>query len=424
MASISRVSIGMRWGLRHQLQLQRVSSPKQISSLNRNESVSDSTCLLSKLLQESDSRVKMALDLEQDLMPKTNASFWESLVAALRSSSPKKAQLVLEWKLDRLLMENNKDYDHYLELISLCGKVHNISFAIQVFTSLEAQGIRPNVVLFNTLISACLLAGNVITAFSLFEIMERTDDCKPDLASYNSFISAYSKMGDAKAMEAWYLAGKAAGCSPDVLTFDFLIAGFVKVGRFDDADRFFEEMILSGMTPNETILGSVLEGLCKQKKIGEVKEFLNFLKDGGWDVTAVMIDKILMLYSELGKLEEMEELLILVKSNKTSGVLAQVHSGIIRLHALWDRLDDMEHSIERMLKEGILFTCPVDIEAVICSYFRRAAYERLDLFLDQIRGLYKLPKSTLDLLVAGYRRAELSEKLDLLMKDLKNAGLS
>lgn len=94
MASISRVSIGMRWGLRHQLQLQRVSSPKQISSLNRNESVSDSTFLLSKLLQESDSRVKMALDLEQDLMPKTNASFWESLVAALRSSSPKKAQLV------------------------------------------------------------------------------------------------------------------------------------------------------------------------------------------------------------------------------------------------------------------------------------------------------------------------------------------
>lgn len=321
-------------------------------------------------------------------------------------------------------MENNKDYDHYLELISLCGKVHNISFAIQVFTSLEAQGIRPNVVLFNTLISACLLAGNVITAFSLFEIMERTDECKPDLATYNSFISAYSKMGDAKAMKAWYLAGKASGCSPDVLTFDFLIAGFVKVGRFDDADRFFEEMILSGMTPNETILGSVLEGLCKQKKIGEVKEFLNFLKDGGWDVTAVMIDKILMLYSELGKLEEMEELLILVKSNKTSGVLAQVHSGIIRLHALWDRLDDMEHSIERMLKEGILFTCPVDIEAVICSYFRRAAYERLDLFLDQIRGLYKLPKSTLDLLVAGYRRAELSEKLDLLMKDLKNAGLS
>lgn len=322
------------------------------------------------------------------------------------------------------MKENNRDHNHYSELISLCGKVHNIPFAIVVFTSLEAQGIRPNVVLFNTLISACLLAGNVTTALSLFEIMERTNDCQPDLVTYNAFISAYSKMGDAKSMEAWYLAGKKAGFSPDVLTYDFLFAGFIKAGRFADADRFYEEMILSGLTPNETILGTVLEGLCKQKKISEVKEFLKFVENGGYEVTEVMVEKILRLYSELGKLEEMEELLILVKSKKKSGVSAQVHSGIIRLHALWDRLDDMEHSIRRMLKGGILFASPADIEAVICSYFRRAAYERLDLFLYQIRSLYKLPKSTLDLLVAGYRRAGLTEKLDLLMKDSKNAGVS
>lgn len=82
----------MRWGFKDPLR--RISSAKQISSLNEKESISDSARLITKLLQESDSRMKMALDLEHDLMPKTDPSFWESLVAALRSSSPKKAQLV------------------------------------------------------------------------------------------------------------------------------------------------------------------------------------------------------------------------------------------------------------------------------------------------------------------------------------------
>lgn len=82
----------MRWGFKDPLR--RISSAKQISSLNEKESISDSARLITKLLQESDSRMKMALDLEHDLMPKTDPSIWVSLVAALRSSSPKKAQLV------------------------------------------------------------------------------------------------------------------------------------------------------------------------------------------------------------------------------------------------------------------------------------------------------------------------------------------
>lgn len=378
--------------------------------------------LLAKLLREPNWGMKRALDSEKDLPFTTQPFFWESLLSTLRSSSPVKAQLVLEWKLDRLLKEENRDQSQYSQLISLCGKVQNAQFAITVFTMMEAHGIQANVALFNSLISACLLAANMTTALSLFEIMKRTDACKPDLATYNAFISVYSKIGDAKTMEAWYLAGKTDGFSPDILTYDLLIVGFVKAGMFNDAQRLYDEMISSGFTPCISILESILEGLCKQKKLSELKEYLMLLKDHGWDLNEGMVEKILRLYIDLGKLEEMEELLVITESNQNSGILAQVHCGIIRLQASCDRLDKLEYSVQRMLKGGMLFTCPGDVEAIISSYFRQAAYERLDLFLDRIHYLYNLTKSTYDLLIAGYRRAGLSEKLDLLMEDIKKYG--
>jgi hypothetical protein len=69
------------------------------------------------------------------------------------------------------------------------------------------------------------------------------------------------------------------------------------------------------------------------------------------------------------------------------------------------------------------FKSPSDVEKVISSYFRQEAYERLDLFLEHIKSYYKLTRSTYDLLVAGYRRVGLMEKLNLLMEDMKLAGV-
>ncbi|OVA20350.1 Pentatricopeptide repeat [Macleaya cordata] len=379
--------------------------------------------LLVRLMQEPNSGVKTALDLEANSIPKADTFFWESIVTMLKSSSPKKAQLVLEWKLEKMLKENERDQGRYSDLIFLCGKVQYVSFALHVFTSMEAHGIRPTSAVFNSLITTCLSSGNVATALSLFEIMERSKDFKPNSTTYNAFISLYSKLGDSKAMQAWYSASKTVGFSPNVQTFESLISWSIKSKEFDIANTFYEEMMSSGVTPNVAILENMLEGLCKQKKLSKIRQFLKFILDGGWNLNKRMTENLLELYSQTGRVGEMEELLVsLMRSNHEPVVLSQVHCGIIRMYALSDRLDDLEYSVGRMLKQGLSFTCPGDVEQVICSYFRRAAYDRLDLFLERIEGSYKLTKSTYDLLVAGYKRAGLSDKLDLVMKNMKLAG--
>ncbi|CAL8996582.1 unnamed protein product [Prunus brigantina] len=384
--------------------------------------LSNQTSLLQRLVEEPNSCIKSILGFEEFSALQSSDFSWETLLTSLASSSsPDKSRLVLEWKLENLLEENEKDHDRYSELISLCGKIQNLPLAMQVFTSMEANGIKPTSAIFNSLVHACFSSGNVSTAFSLFEIMESSEGFKPNSDTYDAFMSAFSKLGKADSVQAWYSAKKAAGFSSDVQTYQTLISGCIKSNNFKLADWFYEEMVLSGLMPNLPILENMLEGLCKRRSFDQVKEFMKIVLDAGWKINEKMAEMVVGLYIELGMVEKLEELLVdLMETNQVSEVLLLVHCGIIRLNALLDRLDDVEYSVGRMLKQGVSFKHHDVVEKVICSYFRCSAHDRLELFLERLKGSYELTKSTYDLLIAGYRRAGLSDRLN----DMKCAGFS
>lgn len=333
---------------------------------------------------------------------------------------------VLEWILEKLLKENERDHSLFSEVISLCGKLKNVSLGMRVFTSMEANGVKPTSMVFNSLISACLSSHDFVTAFSLFEIMESSDSYKPDFHTYNIFISAFSKSGNVDAMLAWYSTKKAAGFGPDLQMFESIISGCVNSKNFEIADRVFEEMIISGIIPSVSILENMLNGFCKQKNLGQAEEFFKSVLDARWEINEKMAEKLVSLYLEHGQVENMEELLETMTKHcpKTTSVLARIHCGIVRMYAMLDRLDDVEFAVGRMLKHGLSFTSTDDVEKVICTYFRREAYDRLDIFLECLRSFYVLTKSTYDLLISSYRRAGLPEKVDSVIKDMASAGLA
>ncbi|BFG18603.1 hypothetical protein CerSpe_048780 [Prunus speciosa] len=340
--------------------------------------LSNQTSLLQRLVEEPNSRIKSILGSEEFSALQSSDFSWETLLTSLASSSsPDKSRLVLEWKLENLLGENEKDRDRYSELISLCGKIQNLPLAMQVFTSMEANGIKPTSAIFNSLVHACFSSGK------------------------------------ADSMQAWYSAKKAAGFSSDVQTYQTLISSCIKSNNFELADWFYDEMVLSGLMPNLPISENMLEGLCKRNSFDQVKEFMKIVLDAGWKINEKMAEMVVGLYIELGMVEKLEELLVdLMETNQVSEVLLLVHCGIIRLNAMLDRLDDVEYSVGRMLKQGVSFKHHDVVEKVICSYFRCSALDRLELFLERLKGSYELTKSTYDLLIAGYRRAGLSDRLN------------
>lgn len=329
----------------------------------------------------------------------------------------------MEWRLEKFIKENEKNRDSYSGLISLCGKIQNVESAMRVFSAMEAQGIKPTSSVFNALVSACLSSKFFLTAISLYELMEISEEYKPDSDTFNAFIMAYANLGNKKAMQAWYSARMAAGYPPGPQTYDALILGCVKSKDFGDAEKFFDEMTSAGFAPNLSILQNMLLLCSEQRNFPKIKEYMMFVLDGLGNIDPRTAEKVVSLYDELGRVEDMEELLVaFANSHQALGILALVHHTIIRMYVRADRLDNVEFSVGRMLKQGISFRSPDDVEKVICLYFRQAAYERLDLFLECIKDSNKFSRSTYDLLVAGYRRAGLQEKLDLVINDMKENG--
>ncbi|XP_006649432.1 pentatricopeptide repeat-containing protein At2g30780-like [Oryza brachyantha] len=380
----------------------------------------DTGALLARLVAEPEHRVKATM--EEASSASAPGAFWEPLAAALlRASSPVKAHLVLEWKLEKLVKEAIHDCEPYTVIIRYCRETKNAAFAMKVFECVEELGIQLNTGIFNALIDAFLSVGDLLAATTLYETMEDMEDCKPNSATYDAFISAFSRLGSSHAMMSWYLASKDAGFTPSIEAFESLITGFVKLNRLDDAELVFEEMICFEIKPNIAILETKLVLLSRRKDPNRVKVFLELLSDGNQELSEATVERLTRLCLYEDKTDELEQLLSLVQGMHL-GSLTKLHCGIVRFYANADRLSDMEHAIFRMLDNGIIFACSEDVEAVICSYFRHKDFDRLDLFLNQIQSLYKLTRSTYDVLISGYQRFNLHGRLDSAIKDMRDAG--
>ncbi|KAG8096038.1 hypothetical protein GUJ93_ZPchr0013g37818 [Zizania palustris] len=180
-------------------------------------------------------------------------------------SEPECHVKVLELKLEKLIKEGIHDCEPYSVIIRLCGETRNVTFAMRVFGCVEELGIQLNTGIFNALIDAFLSVGDLLGAVTLYETMEGIEDCKPNSATYDAFICAFSWLGSGHAMMSWYLAAKDAGFTPSIKAFESLITGFVRLNRLDDADMTFEEMNFFGIKPNFAILDVKLELLSRRK---------------------------------------------------------------------------------------------------------------------------------------------------------------
>ncbi|KAK1408175.1 hypothetical protein QVD17_39810 [Tagetes erecta] len=373
--------------------------------------------LAQRLIQEPISQIKTTLDSEI-----VGEFSWDSILTSVHHHSPPKAQLVLEWRLEKLLKENEKNEDVYSDLIHICGKTHNPQTAMRVFTSMENHGGKPTSNVLDALISAHISSNNIVTALSIFEIMQNSVDYKPTAHTYNLFISAFAKLGNSKAMLAWYSTKIGSGFLADVHTYEALILGLMKVKRFEDADRFYGEMLVAGIKPNVLILHHMLIRFCEQKDLVKTRGLLKDVLEHKWRIDGNMVEKLVGFYCDLELVEEMEWILAALTEtiyNQDLDFISQIHNGLIRVYAKLDRLDDMEYSVGRMLKQGVSFRSHKDVENVICSYFRVGAYDRLDVFLEFLKDSHELARTTYELLVAGYRRAGLCEKIDLVIKYLE-----
>ena len=95
----------------------------------------------------------------------------------------------------------------YSALISACEKGQDLTKALQLSEDLQRQGIKPTIVTYNALISACEKGEQPERAHKVFEVMQRKG-VVPNAISIDSFIltgAASARLPSALALLAEFL---------------------------------------------------------------------------------------------------------------------------------------------------------------------------------------------------------------------------
>ncbi|XP_062097426.1 pentatricopeptide repeat-containing protein At1g05670, mitochondrial-like [Humulus lupulus] len=96
--------------------------------------------------------------------------------------------------------------------------------------------------------------------------------CKPNVTSYNLFLSNLCKSGERA--EELLKEIKAMDCSPNELTFEIIISHLCEVGQFDLAIELLDNMMLRGLKPRLTTHAVFVRGYFKVRRYEEAHKYV------------------------------------------------------------------------------------------------------------------------------------------------------
>jgi len=143
-------------------------------------------------------------------------------------------------------------------LIDMYGKAKMLTHAMEVFESIQKRGIKPNLVTFNSMLSAAGRTDNPALAFSLFRRMA-SDGIKPDKFSFGALIDGCAKAGMVdKALEVSQ-AMEDGGIPKDQTTYATLMEACSRAADMRRLFLTFEEMKRKGIWPNLIVFAILID---------------------------------------------------------------------------------------------------------------------------------------------------------------------
>ncbi|KAB1199476.1 hypothetical protein CJ030_MR0G022769 [Morella rubra] len=134
------------------------------------------------------------------------------------------------------------DVQTYSILIKSCLQNFAWDKVQDLLSDMEAQGIQPNTVTYNTLIDAYGKARRFAEMESILMEMLHERGAEPDVWTMNSTLRAFGSSGQIEIMEKCYEKFQTAGLQPDIRTFNILLDSYGKAGDYDKMSSVMEYM--------------------------------------------------------------------------------------------------------------------------------------------------------------------------------------
>ncbi len=164
----------------------------------------------------------------------------------------------------------------YSTLIHGWAKENDSNKALAIFEQMQRERVACNAVTYNCVIHACVRAGDMQGSLDLLRSMKQTGDVSPDKFTYSTIIKGYCGRGEMDS--ALFLFDEMLGqkLAPDLVIYNTLLDGCVKTRHTDVCDRLLEDMISRWrIFPNSYTLSIMIKRFGRQGDLVKALELVD-----------------------------------------------------------------------------------------------------------------------------------------------------
>ncbi|PPQ86751.1 hypothetical protein CVT25_012396 [Psilocybe cyanescens] len=139
----------------------------------------------------------------------------------------------------------------YNNIISKLSKARKADYALELFQQMKASGIRPSSITYGAVIGACARVGDVLAAESLYLEMTQAPDFKPRVPPYNTMMQLYSTTKPNRNSVLYYREEmRKAGVKPSSHTYKLLLDAY---GSIEPIDLVSMEATFAELQKNKSV---------------------------------------------------------------------------------------------------------------------------------------------------------------------------
>lgn len=280
------------------------------------------------------------------------------------------------------------DYTYGILMKGLC-LTNRIGDGFKLLQLMKTRGIKPNTVIYNTLIHALCKNGKVGRARSLMNEVKDPND-----VTFNILISAYCHeqnlvqalvileksfnngfvpdmvsvtkvldlmCNESRASDAFELLERVEGKGGtiDVVAYNTLIKGFCRLGKVKVGSYLLKEMELKGCLPNIDTYNTLIFGYCNCGMLDSALDLFNEMKMVGISWNFFTFDTLIHGLCSAGRMDDAYKFLELMEESKITGAhnIIRPYNSIIYGLCKSNRFDE---ALEFLIKMKMLFPRTVD----------------------------------------------------------------
>nr|CAD1821943.1 unnamed protein product [Ananas comosus var. bracteatus] len=215
----------------------------------------------------------------------------------------------------------------YNNLINACGSSGNWKKALEiskkmtenenckaVFDMMAAEGLKPNIVSYNALLSAYSSNGMHVEALAIFKSIKR-DGLRPDIVSYTSLLNAYGRSSQPEKAREIFDTMKRHNWKPNRVSYNALIDAYGSVGMLAEAVKVLHEMERDEIHPDIVSISTLLAACGRCGQIVKIDSILSAAKSRGIVLNTVAYNSAIGSYMSVGEYDKALKLYKLMKEN-------------------------------------------------------------------------------------------------------------